>query len=145
VRVFGSLARGEGTENSDLDLLVTLEERRSLLDLVGLKQDIEDLLHRQVDVVTEPALSPTFESTSWQKRRRCEPGRAVPAHILDAIQKIERYVEVGHDEFMAESLRHDAVIRELEIIGEAAKRLSPEVLQRSADVPGARWPVCATY
>ncbi|HZF11366.1 MAG TPA: nucleotidyltransferase family protein [Thermoanaerobaculia bacterium] len=58
VRVFGSLARGEGTENSDLDLLVTLEERRSLLDLVGLKQDIEDLLHRQVDVVTEPALSP---------------------------------------------------------------------------------------
>ena len=58
VRVFGSLARGEGTESSDLDLLVTLEEKRSLLDLVGLKQDIEDLLHRPVDVVTEPALSP---------------------------------------------------------------------------------------
>ena len=56
-------------------------------------------------------------------------------HILDAIQKIEFYVEAGHDEFMAESMRHDAVIRELEIIGEAAKRLSPEVLHRSADVP----------
>jgi predicted nucleotidyltransferase len=60
VRVFGSLARGEGAESSDLDLLVTLEENRSLLDLVGLKQDIEDLLHRPVDVVTEPALSPYF-------------------------------------------------------------------------------------
>ena len=58
MRVFGSLARGEGAEGSDLDLLVTLEEKRSLLDLVGLKQDIEDLLHRPVDVVTEPALSP---------------------------------------------------------------------------------------
>jgi predicted nucleotidyltransferase len=58
VRVFGSLARGEGTESSDLDLLVTLEGKRSLLDLVGLKQDIEDLLLRPVDVVTEPALSP---------------------------------------------------------------------------------------
>lgn len=58
VRVFGSLARGEGSESSDLDLLVTLEEQRSLLDLVGLKQDIEDLLHRPVDVLTEPALSP---------------------------------------------------------------------------------------
>jgi predicted nucleotidyltransferase len=58
VRVFGSLARGEGSESSDLDLLVTLEEQRSLLDLVGLKQDIEDLLHRPVDVMTEPALSP---------------------------------------------------------------------------------------
>ena len=58
VRVFGSLARGEGTEGSDLDLLVKLEEGRSLLDLVGLKQDLEDLLHRPVDVVTERALSP---------------------------------------------------------------------------------------
>jgi len=58
VRVFGSLARGEGGEDSDLDLLVTLREGRSLLDLVGLKQDLEDLVHRPVDVVTEKALSP---------------------------------------------------------------------------------------
>ena len=58
VRVFGSLARGEGSEASDLDLLVTLNEGRSLLDLVGLKQDLEDLVHRPVDVVTERALSP---------------------------------------------------------------------------------------
>ncbi|HEX3525971.1 MAG TPA: nucleotidyltransferase family protein [Thermoanaerobaculia bacterium] len=58
VRVFGSLARGEGGIGSDLDLLVTLGEGRSLLDLVGLKQDLEDLVHRPVDVVTERALSP---------------------------------------------------------------------------------------
>jgi predicted nucleotidyltransferase len=58
VRVFGSLARGEGGESSDLDLLVTLGEGRSLLDLVGLKQDLEDLIHRPVDVVTDRALSP---------------------------------------------------------------------------------------
>jgi uncharacterized protein len=58
VRVFGSLARGEGSEGSDLDLLVTLGRGRSLLDLVGLKQDLEDLVHRPVDVVTEQALSP---------------------------------------------------------------------------------------
>lgn len=58
VRVFGSLARGEGNEGSDLDLLVKLGEGRSLLDLVGLKQDLEDLLSRPVDVVTERGLSP---------------------------------------------------------------------------------------
>lgn len=58
VRVFGSLARGEGGESSDLDLLVTLGAGRSLLDLVGLKQDLEDLVRRPVDVVTEQALSP---------------------------------------------------------------------------------------
>jgi uncharacterized protein len=58
VRVFGSLARGEGREDSDLDLLVTLEKGRSLLDLVGLKQDLEDLVRCPVDIVTERALSP---------------------------------------------------------------------------------------
>jgi len=58
VRVFGSLARGDEREDSDLDLLVTLGEGRSLLDLVGLKQDVEDLVHRPVDVVTDRALSP---------------------------------------------------------------------------------------
>lgn len=58
VRVFGSFARGEERRGSDLDLLVTLGEGRSLLDLVGLKQDLEDLVHRPVDVVTEKALSP---------------------------------------------------------------------------------------
>jgi uncharacterized protein len=58
VRVFGSRARGEAGETSDLDLLVTLAEGRSLLDLIGFKQDLEDLVHRPVDVVTEQALSP---------------------------------------------------------------------------------------
>ena len=58
VRVFGSLARGEGDEGSDLDLLVTLRDDRSLLDLIGLKQDLEDLIHRPVDVVTDRSLSP---------------------------------------------------------------------------------------
>jgi uncharacterized protein with HEPN domain len=56
-------------------------------------------------------------------------------HILDAIHKIELYAQGGHDEFVAESLRHDAVIRQLEIVGEAAKRLSPQVLSRSPEVP----------
>ena len=56
-------------------------------------------------------------------------------HILDAIEKIERYVEGGRDEFLVESMRHDAAIRQIEIIGEAAKRLSPQVLSRSPGVP----------
>ena len=58
VRVFGSLARGEAGPNSDVDILVTLEPGRSLLDIIGLKQDLEDLLGCKVDVVTEAAISP---------------------------------------------------------------------------------------
>lgn len=58
VRLFGSRARGDSSPRSDIDLLVTLEDGRSLLDLVAIKQDLEDLLGTRVDVVTERALSP---------------------------------------------------------------------------------------
>lgn len=56
VRVFGSVARGTDDEESDLDLLVDLEEGRSLVDLGGLLADLQDLLGVQVDVVTENGL-----------------------------------------------------------------------------------------
>ena len=58
VRIFGSIARGEGKRDSDLDILVELESGRSLLDIIAIKQDLEDLLDCKVDVVTEAALSP---------------------------------------------------------------------------------------
>ncbi len=58
VRVFGSVARGEQTARSDLDLLIDLAPGRSLLDLVAIKQDLTDFLGREVDVVTEAGLSP---------------------------------------------------------------------------------------
>ena len=56
VRVFGSAARGEADENSDVDFLVDLEPERSLLDLGGLLMDLRELLGRNVDVVTEKGL-----------------------------------------------------------------------------------------
>jgi len=59
-------------------------------------------------------------------------------HVLDAIGKIERYVEVGYDEFMAESHWQDAVIRQLEIIGEAVKRIPPDLLERRPEIPWRR-------
>ncbi len=58
IRVFGSVARGEDRPDSDIDLLVDLERGRSLLDLIAIKQDVEDLLGRRVDVVVERSLSP---------------------------------------------------------------------------------------
>ena len=56
VRVFGSVARGEADEKSDIDLLVDLEKGRSLFDLGGLLMDLQDLLGCNVDVVTEKGL-----------------------------------------------------------------------------------------
>jgi len=58
VRVFGSRVRGTARPDSDVDILVKLEAGRSLLDLIAIKQDLEDLLGCKVDVVTEAAISP---------------------------------------------------------------------------------------
>lgn len=54
--LFGSVARGEQTENSDVDVLVEFPPNKSLLDLIGLKQDLEAVLHKKVDVVTYRSL-----------------------------------------------------------------------------------------
>ncbi len=58
IRLFGSLARGNGGKDSDVDLLVSMQPGSSLLDIIAIKQDIEDLLKRKVDVVTTDSLSP---------------------------------------------------------------------------------------
>lgn len=61
VRVFGSVARGEVRPDSDIDFLVKMEGGRSLLDLIELGQELEELLHRKVDVLTDKGLSPHLE------------------------------------------------------------------------------------
>ena len=60
------------------------------------------------------------------------------SHILEAIGKIESYVSVGYSEFMAQSHWQDAVIRQLEIIGEAAKNLSEEIRSSDSSIPWRR-------
>jgi predicted nucleotidyltransferase len=62
VRIFGSVARGEADEKSDLDLLVDLEAGRSLFDLGGLLTDLEELLGYPVDIVTERGLRERIRS-----------------------------------------------------------------------------------
>ena len=58
IRVFGSVARGEADDGSDFDFVVRMSPGRSLFDLGGLLMDLQDLLGRRVDVVTERGLRP---------------------------------------------------------------------------------------
>ena len=63
IRVFGSVARGEAEESSDIDLLIDMDSDRSLLDVTAFREEMRDLLGHRVDVVSEKGLY-------WLIRRR---------------------------------------------------------------------------
>ena len=63
VRIFGSVARGQAHPTSDVDILITLDDGRSLLDLIAFKHAVEDLLGRPVDVVTPAGVSKYIRDT----------------------------------------------------------------------------------
>ena len=58
VRIFGSFARGTARPDSDVDVLVDLQPGSDLFDLIAIKHGIEDILGREVHIVTEEAISP---------------------------------------------------------------------------------------
>ena len=67
--LFGSLARGDAREDSDVDLLVEFRGDKSLLDLAGLKLDVEELLGRRVDVLTYGSLHPLLRSRILREQK----------------------------------------------------------------------------
>ena len=56
VRIFGSVARGDNRDDSDIDFLVEFDKGRTLFDLVGLRLDLQELLGATVEVVTPNSL-----------------------------------------------------------------------------------------
>lgn len=62
VRIFGSVARGNANETSDLDLVVRFEPHRSLLDHAALIGELEDLLGVKVDVIDADGMRPRFRA-----------------------------------------------------------------------------------
>jgi predicted nucleotidyltransferase len=60
--VFGSMARGDEREDSDVDVLVAFEGKATFDDFMGLKLDLEDLLGRRVDLLAPKCLSPAMEA-----------------------------------------------------------------------------------
>lgn len=69
VRVFGSMARNEAGPDSDLDLLVDIDQGKSGLVLGGFLSDVSELVHRKVDVVTEKSLHPKIRDKVLHEAR----------------------------------------------------------------------------
>lgn len=70
IHIFGSVARGEATPNSDVDFLVEFEPGRSLVDLSGLQLDLAELLGRQVHVMQIPSVLPRSAAKVAARIRR---------------------------------------------------------------------------
>jgi uncharacterized protein with HEPN domain len=64
--------------------------------------------------------------------------RVYLGHIIEAIVDIQGYAAAGRDAFMAERMRQDAVIRKIEVIGEAVKNLSASMTERQPETPWRR-------
>ncbi len=58
IAIFGSYSRGEDNPESDIDILIEFSERKSLLDIVGIEQELSESLGRKVDLLTEKSISP---------------------------------------------------------------------------------------
>ncbi|NJR31188.1 nucleotidyltransferase family protein [bacterium] len=67
LKIFGSVARGEDQPSSDVDFLVEMDERATLLDYVGLIQDLELLLGCKVDVAEPSSLHPLIRDRVLQE------------------------------------------------------------------------------
>lgn len=67
--IFGSYAKGEEKEDSDIDILVEFKGEKSLLDLAGLKIELEETLKRKTDVLTYNSLHPLLKDKILQEQK----------------------------------------------------------------------------
>ena len=157
--VFGSYARGDFHADSDLDLLVDFDESVTLFDMIGLEQFLEDKLGCPVDVVSQDTLreelrasvfnemihfdSNTGDFTEYQLRR-CVKYNDLPMRnyrlyiqdIFEAMEAVQAFIaEIDFETFVADDKTASAVVRKLEIIGEATKNVPEEIRQKYSQVP----------
>lgn len=68
--IFGSYARGEAKRKSDIDVLIKFKGRKSLFDLAGLKIELEEKLHKKVDVLTYRSIHPFIKNNILKEEVR---------------------------------------------------------------------------
>ena len=157
--IFGSHVRGEAHADSDVDLLVDFDEGVNLFDMIGLEQFLEDKLGCKVDVVPRSALRKELRPSVYSEMidfetsptdfAKCRSRLRLQRHkkfmrdyrlylkdILTAMIAAQGFVErMDFDAFAADDKTVSAVVRKLEIIGEATKNVSETIRQTYPQVP----------
>jgi uncharacterized protein with HEPN domain len=137
IGIFGSYVRGEETKKSDIDILVELYEPIGW-EFIDLKEFLEKILGINVDLVTIKALKPQLKDAilKCMKKRSC---KLYLNDMLEAINKIETYInELEYNDFINDDMVMDAVIRNLEVFGEAARNIPDEVKEKYGNIPWKR-------
>jgi hypothetical protein len=118
LRVFGSVARGEANDRSDLDLLVAWEAGRSLLDHAGLVEGPAGVA-RNKGSCRNREVAPLVRARPHPSRGNApvKDDRLYLHHMLERCHRITRFIGPGRETFMASEELQDAVIRNVEVIG----------------------------
>jgi len=153
IRVCGSVARGDARTDSDVDLVVDMDDDRDMLDLVELVLDLEHELGRRVDVLRvsrgrppsrySPAgaiVAGAVPITAVPPERRRQPSGDQDQRLLQELRQsialIRSYAQGGEAAFMRNDMAVDAAKHRLGEIANSCKRLSAGLKARHPDI---RW------
>ena len=152
--LFGSVARGEQTQNSDIDVLIEFNPitKKSLFDLVHVKLEIEEKLGKKVDVGEYHTIKPrlkdrimneeiTIFPSMKQKvifKKTSQHKRDISVYIeeiTESISLISSYTEgMGKEDFINNCLIQEAVAFRLELLAEAAKNIPGEYRKKHPEL-----------
>lgn len=136
IGIFGSYARGEATDESDIDVLVDFQEGATLLEWSGLNQFLEEVFAKKIDCVPFDSMREELRPYIMKDLKYMREYKLFLHDILEAIQKVERFVgDMNFEDFIQDEKTQSAVIRQLEIIGEASKQIPQAIREKDVNIP----------
>lgn len=164
VRIFGSVARNEDTETSDIDLLINLSENSTLFEYGQLLYELEELLQVPIDMLTYTGLNPitleyfcknsimleelpklTNETAIEEKMTDCA---LVQQNLKSAVWIIDRILEscknISKEEFMNSEIIQDAVTRNIQLLGKVVSQIPKQALENLNGLDVAMLKGCIT-
>ena len=140
--LFGSCIRNQAGEGSDIDILVSYNRDIDLFEFLDLRDFLESRLHGRVDLVMESALKPAIGKRILSEVEYVSEKREISDYLDDlliSITDIAMFVDgMDFNTCAADKKSVNAVIRSLEVIGEATKRIPAAFRDNSPDIPWSR-------
>ena len=136
IAIFGSFARKEQKEDSDIDLIVELEPVKTGFDISSLSQYLTDLLGIKVDITTIGAIKPIMVSQILKEAIIVRDPRIYIEDALESVEKILKYTKgMSFEDFIEDDKVKDAVERRFQIIGDAVKNIPESIKDKYPEIP----------